>query len=88
MSIAPSTSRTVTFLLPFKLPGMQEPHAAGTFDVLAEVEQLDVMWDARRTTLSILLRYPGRIEALPVTAGDLEEAIPNDRNPGVTSTLS
>jgi len=78
----------VTFLLPFKLPGMQEPHMAGTFEILAEEEQLDVMWDARRTTLSILLRYPGRVEALPVTAGDLEQAILNDRNPGVTSTLS
>lgn len=88
MSSVPSTSRTVTFLFPFKMPGMQEPHAAGTFDILAEEEQLDVMWDARRTTLSILLRYPGRIEALPVTAGDLEEAILNDRNSGVKSTLS
>ncbi|QDZ11576.1 hypothetical protein [Devosia ginsengisoli] len=88
MSSVRSTSRTVTFLFPFKMPGMQEPHAAGTFDILAEEEQLDVMWDARRTTLSILLRYPGRIEALPVTAGDLEEAILNDRNSGVKSTLS
>lgn len=88
MSSAPSTSRSVTFLFPFKLPGMQEPHAAGTFDILAEEEQLDVMWDARRTTLSILLRYPGRMEAVPVTAGDLEEAILNDRNSGVKSTLS
>ncbi len=46
------------------------------------------MWDARRTTLSILLRYSGRIEAMPVTYRDREEAILNDRNSGVKSTLS
>ncbi|MFC3704289.1 hypothetical protein ACFOOL_05920 [Devosia honganensis] len=88
MSSTPSANRTVTFLLPFKLPGMQEPHMAGTFEILAEEEQLDVMWDAHRTTLSILLRYPGRTEALPVTAGDLEEAILNDRHSNINSALS
>ncbi|GEM_PF-1127425 len=87
MTSGPSTSRSVTFLFPFKLPGMQEPHAPGTFEVHSEVEQLDVMWDAHRTMSSILLRYPGRIEAFPVTAGDLEAAILNDRNSGIEPTL-
>lgn len=45
---------------------MQEPHVAGTFEVLVDEEQLDVMWDASRSTMSILLRYPGRVGALPV----------------------
>lgn len=71
-------SRTVTFHRSFQLPGMSEPHAHGTFEVLVQEEQLDVMWDARRSTMSILLSYPGYVESMPVTSDDLEEAIRKD----------
>ncbi|MFC0010552.1 hypothetical protein [Devosia nitrariae] len=74
-----STSRTVTFQFAFTLPGMSEPHAPGTFEVRVDEEQLDVTWDARRSTTRIMLDYSGRVEALPVTAGDLEGSILKDQ---------
>ncbi|WP_127753261.1 hypothetical protein [Devosia sp. 1566] len=74
-----TTSRTITFRFPFTLPGMTEPHAPGTFEVITDEEQLDVMWDARRSSTRVMLVYPGRIEAFPVRASDLEEAIALDR---------
>lgn len=36
------SSRAVTFQHSFLLPGMEQPHAKGTFEVLVYVEQLDV----------------------------------------------
>lgn len=75
-----TSSRKVTFSFPFQLPGMTEPHGPGTFEVVNDEEQLDVMWDARRSSLRIILTYPGREEALPVAAADLEASILQDRN--------
>lgn len=75
-----STSRMVTFRLPFTLPGMVEAHAPGRFEVLVDEEQLDVMWDSRRSSTRIMLVYPGRVEAFPVSASDLEQAIALDRS--------
>ena len=80
-------SRTVTFHSPFMLLGMSEPHAPGTFEVLVDEEQLDVMWDARRSSTRIMFVYPGRVEAFPVNAIELEKAISldqpsQDHNPG------
>ncbi|MCR6636883.1 hypothetical protein [Devosia sp.] len=75
-----SARRSVTYRFPFKLPGMEEPHAPGTFEVRVEEEQFDVVWEARRPWLTILLPYLGRTEALPVTAGALEASILLDRH--------
>jgi hypothetical protein len=74
-----TTSRTITFRFPFTLPGMSEPHAPGTFDVISDEEQLDVMWDARRSNTRVMFVYPGRVEAFSVTASDLGEAIAQDQ---------
>ena len=76
-----TNSSKVTFKFPFQLPGMTEPHSPGTFEVVSEEEQLDVMWDAKRSSLRIILTYPGREEALPVAAADLEASILQDRTP-------
>lgn len=70
----------VTYRFPFQLPGMDEPHAPGTFEVMVEEEQIDVVWAASRSWLAILLTYPGRTEAMPVSAGALEASIPQDRH--------
>lgn len=67
-------SKKVTFNRPFLLPGMDAPHAPGTFEVTVEEEQLDLMWDARMSITTIMLRYPGRVEALQISARALEEA--------------
>ncbi len=72
------SSRFVTFRRSFSLPGMSAPHTPGTFEVLVDEEQLDVMWNATRARLSIVLPYPGRVEAIPVTAHDLEDALERD----------
>ena len=74
-----TTSRTISFRSPFTLPGMTEPHAPGTFEVITDEEQLDVMWDARRSSTRVMFLYPGRVEAFPVSASDLEEAIAQDQ---------
>ena len=75
-----TTSRTITFRFPFTLPGMAEPHAPGTFEVMTDEEQLDVMWDARRSSTRVMFVYPGRVEAFQVNAHDLEEAIALDQD--------
>jgi hypothetical protein len=74
-----TTSRTISFRSPFTLPGITEPHAPGTFEVITDEEQLDVMWDARRSSTRVMFLYPGRVEAFPVSASDLEEAIAQDQ---------
>ena len=73
------TSRTISYRSPFTLPGITEPHAPGTFEVITDEEQLDVMWDARRSSTRVMFLYPGRVEAFPVSASDLEEAIAQDQ---------
>lgn len=75
-----SARRLVTYRFPFQLPGMDKPHDPGTFEVLVEEEQLDVVWQASRSWLAILLTYPGRMEAMPVTADALEASILQDRH--------
>lgn len=77
------TARTSTSLVvfkhPFKLPGMDTPHPPGTFELQVEEEDLDVMWHASRTSMSLILTYPGRSEAWGVTADDLDRALANDQ---------
>ncbi len=75
-------NRLVTFAHPFRLPGMDADHVAGTFTVNVEEEQLDVVWDARRTTTTILLPAGAAIEAWPVSADDLNAALKADADIG------
>jgi hypothetical protein len=76
---AHSTSRSIVFKHSFRLPGMDTPHPPGTFELWIEEEVLDVMWHASRTSMSIILTYPGRSEAWAVTADDLDRALANDQ---------
>jgi hypothetical protein len=71
--------RTVTFEHPFTLPGMDRPHPAGTFVVNEDRETLDVVWSAYRVTLTMVLPTAGGYESWPVSAGDLELLLANDR---------
>ena len=73
-----SPPRHVTFRLPFMLPGMDQPHAGGTFEVRESREPLDVPWAAYRVTNRIIIVDGGRTEALEVTAAELEQALAAD----------
>jgi len=72
------TSQTVEFKHPFKLPGMDELHAPGSFELVVEQEQLDVMWDARRITMTLLLTSRGRVESWPLTETELQDLLAKD----------
>jgi hypothetical protein len=69
---------TVTFTRPFILPGMDTPHAPGTFEVLRSKEALDVVWEAYRVSTRLMLTDGPRTEMLDVNAADLEAALADD----------
>jgi hypothetical protein len=71
-------TRQVTFKRSFLLPGMDTPHAPGTFEVVETREPLDVMWEAYRVTRQILLSGNGSLEAHDVTLADLDAALARD----------
>jgi hypothetical protein len=73
-----SPPHQVTFRRAFLLPGMDGPHAPGTFAVVETREPLDVMWEAYRVSRQILLSGNGGLEAHDVTSADLEEALARD----------
>ena len=85
-SVAPSATednaigKTVTFDHPFTLPGMDHPHPAGTFIVNEDRETLDVPWSAYRVTLTITLPTAGGHESWPISTGDLELLVANDKS--------
>jgi len=72
---AGTSSNTVTFRLPFLLPGLDRPHPAGTFELRERHEMLDVSFDASVVTRTLMLTGNGSTEALDVTADDLAEAL-------------
>lgn len=74
---APGAS-TVTFAHPFMLPGMDRLHDPGTFKLVTEQHELDVVWPAHRTTITVLLPCGGALEAYPVTRDDLDAALRAD----------
>jgi len=76
---ARSLTSLVVFKHPFQLQGMDTPHPAGSFELRMEEEDLDVLWHASRTRMSIILTYPGRTESWAVTSQELERALANDR---------
>ena len=73
-----SVRPTVTFRQPFLLPGMDTPHAPGTFEVLRSKEALDVVWEAYRVSTRIILTNGPRTEMLDVDAAALEAALAQD----------
>jgi hypothetical protein len=72
-------NRTVTFEHHFTLPGMDRPHAAGTFVVNEDRETLDVAWSAYRVSLTIILPTAEGYQSWPVSAGDLDLLLANDK---------
>ena len=69
----------MTFKHPFTLPGMDHPHPAGTFVVNEDRETLDVPWSAYRVTLTITLPTAGGYESWPISTGDLNTLLENDK---------
>jgi hypothetical protein len=81
MGVSTTTSRTVTFSRLFILPGMDTPHAPGTFEVRDSREALDVMHEAYRVTSRIVLVDGGKTEVLEITGDELEFALALDEAP-------
>lgn len=69
----------VTFTRPFRLPDMDRPHPAGTFDLVIEREALDLSWPAYRLGITIMLTGNGTTEAWRVSRDDLDAALAADR---------
>lgn len=76
------TARTsveaVTFQNNFRLPGMDSDHPPGVFEVQITEEPLNVMWEAYHRTMTLMLTSGGLVEAINVTAEDLEAALAAD----------
>jgi len=72
----------VTFAFPFVLPGLDQSHSPGTFEIRIRKEPLDVSWAAFLETCTILLTGSGTVEALDVKAEDLEHALRLDQAAG------
>ncbi|KQN77856.1 hypothetical protein [Devosia sp. Leaf64] len=64
---------------------MDRPHPPGTFELRIEEEDLDVMWHSSRTSMSIILIYPGRSEAWAVTGDDLNRTLANDQQSDINT---
>lgn len=83
-SLAPVTSLEsgiVTFRSKFILPGLDRPHAPGSFQVHERRERLELSWDAFKITKTIMLTNVGTVEALDVKADDLAAALLRDGTP-------
>ena len=70
--------KTVTFNHSFKLPGMADLHAAGTFELKEESEALDLSWPAYHVTTTVILPTAGGYEAWPISGLDLERLLAED----------
>ncbi len=69
---------SITFLHPFRLPGMDLPYRAGTYAVHVEDIAIDVSWTAYRHAITVLLPFGGRVESWAVTRDELEAALDAD----------
>ena len=87
MSVGTIT-RSITFNHPFRLPGMQENHQAGTFDLVIEEIALDVSWEAYRRSCVLMLIDGGTTSAQPVFLADVEGALRADRQHDVRTGYS
>lgn len=87
--MSPETNtRSITFNHPFRLPGMQETHKAGTFDLVIEEVALDVSWEAYRRSCVLMLVDGGTTSAQPVFLDDIESALRADRQHDVRTDHS
>lgn len=74
-----STFEKVTFGHPFLLPGMDQPHPPGTFEVWTEREALDVSWwPAYLQSTRILLLTASGMESLQLKREELDLALALD----------
>ncbi len=87
MSVGTIT-RSITFNHPFRLPGMQENHQAGTFDLVIEEIALDVSWEAYRRSCVLMLIDGGTTSAQPVFLADVEGALRADHDHDVRTDYS
>lgn len=72
----------MTFRHPFFLPGFDQPHRPGTFEVRTDRERLHVSWAAFRLTVTILLTDGAELQAFEVKREDLDEALLRDNAEG------
>ena len=79
---------TVTFARPFQLPGMDEPHDPGTFEIRTTREALDVVWEAFRISTRIILTDGASSEAIDVTVADLAAALALDEDKAIAGPPS
>lgn len=70
--------RKTTFRHAFQLPGMDRPHAPGTFDLVIEKIALDLSWEAYKTACTLMITDGATTSAYPVSLGDVETALEAD----------
>ena len=83
-----TTTRLLSFRHPFQLPGMPEPHAAGSFELLIEEIPLDVSWEAHRVSCRLIVVDGATTSAFPVSIADVEAALAADRQRDYKTDLS
>jgi hypothetical protein len=54
---------------------MEGPHPPGTFELMTNIVELDVPWQAHRTNLTLLLSEGAHTEAWPISGDDLNKLI-------------
>jgi hypothetical protein len=62
-----TTSKTVTFVHPFNLSGMDEEQPAGTYTVETDEELLQTSWLPAYKRVSTLIRLPARPRSMVLT---------------------
>ena len=76
------TSSQVTFLWPFRLNGIDDIQAPGTYTVTVEKERLDSLtvegW--RQTSATFCLPHDGAVEHVAIDMTDLSAALFRDRD--------
>ena len=80
-----TTVKSITFDHPFRIPGMDRDHPAGTFELRIAREPLDVWWEAYHETMTLILTSGGLVEAWNVKAAELEAALARDASAGEDS---
>jgi hypothetical protein len=69
----------VSFTHPFRLPGSDEQHAAGSYEVREDREPLDVSWPAYRVSMTMMISNGATTEAWPISGADLERLLAQDQ---------
>jgi hypothetical protein len=77
------TSNQVTFHWPFRLKGLDEIQAPGTYTVTVEKEQLDTLtvqaW--RQVSATLRLAHDGVVEHVAIDMAELNDALLRDHDP-------